>query len=76
MYIIGHSDLKRILYFLSLYLSALPDPDEDVCVHVEEGDEGQDPRRQGRVPRQRQGVPENKGRVLPEIQGELSNVII
>ena len=53
---------------LSSYLSALPDADKDVGVHVEEGDEGQDPCGQRGVPGQGQGVPEYKCRVLPTIK--------
>ena len=36
-------------------------------VHVEEGDEGQDPSGERGVPGQGQGVPEYKSRVLPTI---------
>ena len=45
------------------HLSALADPDEDLKVHVDESDEGEDTGGEGGVPQQRQGVPEDKGRV-------------
>lgn len=44
-------------------LSALPDAHEDLQVHVDEADEGQDPGGEGGVPDQRQRVPEDEVRV-------------
>ena len=41
-------------------LSALPDAHEDLQVHVDEADEGQDPGGEGGVPDQRQRVPEDE----------------
>jgi hypothetical protein len=47
------------------YLSTLPDADEDLRVHVEEGDEGEDAGGEGGMPGQGQRVPEDERRVLP-----------
>ena len=44
-------------------LLALPDAHEDLQVHVDEADEGQDPGGEGGVPDQRQRVPEDEVRV-------------
>ena len=49
-----------------VYLSTLPDADEYVGIHVEEGDEGEDAGGESWVPGQRQRVPEDERRVLPE----------
>ena len=42
-------------------LSTLPDADEDLDVHVDKADEGEDPRGEGWVPDEGQGVPEDEG---------------
>ena len=46
------------------YLPTLPNADEDLRVHVEEGDEGENAGGEGGVPGQRQRVPEDKRWVL------------
>ena len=40
-----------------LHLSALPDAQEYLEVHVDEADEGEDPGGEGGVPDEREGVP-------------------
>ena len=56
-------------------LSAFPDPDEDVHIHVEQGDEGQDACSEGGVPGQGESVPEYKCWILPRNQKHLMDLV-
>ncbi len=57
-------------------LPTLPDADEDLRVHVEECDEGEDAGGEGGMPGQGQRVPEDERRVLPATIGGLANLKI
>ncbi len=50
-------------------LPTLPDADEDLRVHVEEGDEGEDAGGEGGMPGHGQRVPEDERRVHPATIG-------
>ena len=47
------------------HLPTLADSNEDLQVHVDQADEGQDPRGEGGMPDEAQGVPEDEVGVAP-----------
>ena len=52
-------------YFVCSHLPTLADADEDLQVHVDQANEGEDPSGEGGVPDQAQCVPEDEVRVTP-----------